>query len=529
MDYLLSIKNLDLKIKSGEAIIHPLKKISFTIKKDKVTALVGESGSGKSLTALSLLRLIPQKIITNLSGEIIYQKKNLLKVSEKTIRQIRTNDFSFIFQDPLSSLNPTHTIKKQIKEKITISQKSIPSNKIEEKIIDLLEKVNLTPGKRFLNLFPHELSGGQRQRVMIALALSNETQLLIADEPTTSLDVTIQKEILTLLLDLKKKYSLTILFITHDLNLVRYLADEIVVMKSGEIIEKGGSKQIYQSPKKPYTKLLFQTVLSPLKKRKLKKQNLLLVEDLKVYYPVKSALLKMVKSYVKAVDKVSFSLKAGATLGVIGESGSGKTSLLKAILHLTPFQGNVYFNQTPYHLLRKKKLTAFRKNIQVVFQDPFSSLSPRMSMEEIITEGIKLHYPHLKPKEIIFELQKTLEDVGLHYKDKDRYPHEFSGGQRQRIALARTLIMKPQLILLDEPTSSLDISFQVQIVKLLLTLQKKYQLTYLFISHDIKVVRALADFILVMKDGKVIEQGEANQVYNHPQNPYTKELISTYI
>ncbi len=526
MTPLISVKNLNLKINANNSIINPVKNISFSVKRNHITALVGESGSGKSLTALSLVNLIPANLIQEISGEIIYQKNNLLTLAGQEIRKIRNSDFSFIFQDPLSSLNPTHTIERQIKERKIINQSGgFSKEEIHEQVLELLEKVNLTPAKRFLKRFPHELSGGQRQRVMIAIALANENKLLIADEPTTSLDVTIQREILNLLIQLKNEFSLTIFFITHDLNLVKNLADEIIIMKQGEIVEAGKKSKILENPREEYTRLLFESIPQPLKKRPAGKKEFIEVKGLKVHYPIKSPFLKMVKSYVKAVEGIDFKVSEGRTLGIIGESGSGKTSLLKALLRLVPFEGEITIEATSYHLLKKKTLTKFRRKIQVVFQDPFSSLNPRMSMEEIVCEGLKFYQPKLTPEEIAGELKKVLSDVGLNYEDRNRYPHEFSGGQKQRIALARVIIMKPKLILLDEPTSSLDITFQIQIIELLLKLQAKYQLTYIFISHDIRVIRALADHVLVMKDGKMIEQNLTETIYKKPKENYTRELI----
>ncbi len=526
---LVEVKNLDLTLASGEKKTHVLKEVSFSIKKKSITALIGESGSGKSLTALSLVKLISPNIISKIKGEINFHGKNILDLSTRELERVRLSDIAFIFQDPLSSLNPTHRIGKQIQEKLHLAnqfKKALSKKEIEEKAFNLLERVKLTPASDFLSRFPHELSGGQRQRVMICIALANDSKLLVADEPTTSLDVTTQEEIINLLLQLKKERSLTILFITHDLSLVKHFADEVVVLEKGVVVEKASKKNIFQNPKNPYTKKLFNAIPQALKKRNIKSDNLLEVKQAKVFFPIKSKFLKLTQGYVKAVDDISFNVKRGSTLGIIGESGSGKTTLIKAILRLIPLtEGKILFEGNEFQGLRGKELAFYRSNIQVVFQDPFSSLSPRMSMQEIILEGLKLYRPDFSDEEFDSAFRQVLDDIGLDYSKRNSYPHEFSGGQRQRIALARVLIMKPKLILLDEPTSSLDITFQIQIIELLLHLQKKYNLTYLFISHDINVVRALADEIVVILKGKIVERGSNEMIIKNPQANYTKKLI----
>ncbi|PPR47638.1 MAG: Glutathione import ATP-binding protein GsiA [Alphaproteobacteria bacterium MarineAlpha5_Bin9] len=527
MENLIEIKDLSIGFNSQGVEKNVVNSISFNIPKGKTVALVGESGSGKTVTALSILKLLPYPSAFHKSGKISYQNKNLLDLDEKDIKLIRGNKITTIFQEPMSSLNPLHTIQKQINE-IILLHNSI--NKIDamKKTKHLLSLVGLNNLSDRLKSYPHELSGGQRQRVMIAMSIANNPDLLIADEPTTALDVTIQLQILKLLKELQNNLKMSILFISHDLAVVKKIADYICIMKNGTIVEQDFTNIIFKSPKHSYTKELIssQAKNKTLFDKNSYKKNILEVEKLKVWYPIKKGLFRRVVDYVKAVDNISFKLNEGETIGIVGESGSGKTSLIMALLKLINSQGEIIFRNKKIKNLNLSQIKELRKDMQVVFQDPFSSLSPRMTIKQIISEGLDVHFNNLNDREKNNKIKNVINEVGLEYKEVyNRYPHEFSGGQRQRISIARALILKPKLMILDEPTSALDVSIQNQILDLLNKLQLKYSLSYIFISHDIKVIQAVADTIIVIKNGKIVEKGVAKRILNHPKSNYTNELI----
>jgi microcin C transport system ATP-binding protein len=522
---LISIKNLKISFKQNQNVVN---NVNIEIPKGKTVAIVGESGSGKTLSALSILKLLPGNANIN-SGSIIFKEKDLLQLPLNEIEKIRGNKISTIFQEPMSSLNPLHTIDKQIKEMITTHNKK-NLEELNASVLNLLKEVNLEDLMNRPNIYSYELSGGQRQRVMIAMSIANNPDLLIADEPTTALDVTVQQQILSLLNKIQKKRKMSILFISHDLGVVNKIADYIYVMKDGEIIEHGDKLEIFNNPKNPYTKQLvgFQNKIRKFQENK--EIEILKIKDLKVWYPIKKGIFKKTVDYVKAIDSINFSLKKKETLGIVGESGSGKTSLVLAILKLISSSGTIEFNELNLNLLKKNKLKNIRKDIQIVFQDPFSSLSPRMNVQEILNEGIDVHFPQYSLEEKKQILKDILKETGMDYeRDHNKYPHEFSGGQRQRIAIARALILKPKILILDEPTSALDITIQNQILDLLYNLQEKYSLSYIFISHDMNVIRSVSDKILVLKTGKLIEYNYAEIVFNNPKDEYTKNLISSVV
>ncbi len=522
---LISIKNLTISFKQNQNVVN---KVNIDIPKGKTVAIVGESGSGKTLSALSILKLLPGNANIN-SGSIIFKEKDLLQLPLNEIEQIRGNKISTIFQEPMSSLNPLHTIDKQIKEMITTHNKK-HLRELNALVLNLLKEVNLENLMNRPNIYSYELSGGQRQRVMIAMSIANNPDLLIADEPTTALDVTVQQQILSLLNKIQKQRKMSILFISHDLGVVNKIADYIYVMKEGEIIEHGEKLKIFNNPKNPYTKQLvgFQNKIRKIQENE--EIEILKITDLKVWYPIKKGIFKKTVDYVKAIDAINFSLKKKETLGIVGESGSGKTSLVLAILKLISSSGTIEFDELNLNLLKKNKLKNIRKNIQIVFQDPFSSLSPRMNVQEILNEGIDVHFPEYSLEEKKRILKDILKETGMDYeRDHNKYPHEFSGGQRQRIAIARALILKPKILILDEPTSALDITIQNQILDLLQNLQEKYSLSYIFISHDMNVIRSVSDKILVLKKGKLIEYNNAEVVFNSPKDNYTKNLISSVV
>ncbi len=522
---LISIKNLKISFKQNQNVVN---NINIEIPKGKTVAIVGESGSGKTLSALSILKLLPGNA-NIISGKIIFNEKDLLNLPLNEIEKIRGNKISTIFQEPMSSLNPLHTIDKQIKEIITTHNKK---NLVElnASVLNLLKEVNLEDLMNRPNIYSYELSGGQRQRVMIAMSIANNPDLLIADEPTTALDVTVQQQILSLLNKIQKQRKMSILFISHDLGVVNKIADYIYVMKDGRIIEHGEKLEIFNNPKNPYTKQLvgFQNKIRKIKENK--EIEILNIKDLKVWYPIKKGIFKKTVDYIKAIDSINFSLKKKETLGIVGESGSGKTSLVLAILKLITSSGTIEFDKLDLNLLKKNKLKNIRKDIQIVFQDPFSSLSPRMNVQEILNEGIDVHFPEYSLVEKKQILKNILKETGMDYeRDHNKYPHEFSGGQRQRIAIARALILKPKILILDEPTSALDITIQNQILDLLQNLQEKYSLSFIFISHDMNVIRSVSDKILVLKTGKLIEYNDAEIVFNNPKDEYTKNLIGSVV
>ncbi len=524
VEQLLSIEDLSVEFISGENVQRAVNNISFSIHKGETLALVGESGSGKSVTAHSILRLLPYPLARHPSGKIIYQGKDLLAAAPEYLRKVRGNRIAMIFQEPMSSLNPLHTIEKQINE-ILILHKGMNAKQASVRTLELLTLVEIPNPAQRMNSYPHELSGGQRQRVMIAMALANEPELLIADEPTTALDVTVQQTILELLGDLQERLGMSILLISHDLNLVRRVAHRVCVMRNGEIVEQAACAEIFSNPQHPYTQELLGAEPSGTPVPHSPSETLLETRDLRVWFPIKKGIFQRTADYIKAVDGISFTLQRGQTLGVVGESGSGKSTLGLAILRLINSKGGIFYAGNAIDQLSQKEVRPLRRDIQVVFQDPFGSLSPRMSVSDIIGEGLHIHKMG-NAQEQEQAIIAALQEVGLDPDTRHRYPHEFSGGQRQRIAIARALVLKPKLIVLDEPTSALDRTVQRQVVELLRNLQLKYNLTYVFISHDLAVVKALSHHLLVMRQGQVIEQGAAASVFAAPQQTYTQQLLA---
>ena len=522
-DNLIEVRDLAVEFVVGERVQRVVEGVSFDIKRGETLALVGESGSGKSVTAHSILRLLPYPLARHPSGTIEYSGQDLLSLKEKTIRHIRGNRIAMIFQEPMTSLNPLHTVQKQISE-ILITHKGLKTRAARQRTLELLELVGIREPAKRLNAYPHQLSGGQRQRVMIAMALANEPELLIADEPTTALDVTVQQKILELLIDLQQRLGMSLLLISHDLNLVRKIAQRVCVMRGGEIVEQASCEALFNEPKHPYSRMLIEAEPSGRPVPGEHRHNLLQVDNLKVWFPLPKPLFSRERHFIKAVDGVSFELKKGRTLGIVGESGSGKSTLGQAILRLVDSEGEIRFGNKQLNILSQNLLRPLRRQMQVVFQDPFGSLSPRMSVQQIISEGLLAHDIGTE-QEREAAVIRVLQEVGLDPQSRHRYPHEFSGGQRQRISIARALVMEPELILLDEPTSALDRTVQKQVVDLLRDLQARHGLTYLFISHDLAVVHALAHDMIVIKDGKVVEQGDAQSIFDNPQHPYTRELL----
>ena len=542
---LLTVQNLAVSFGHGERAVAAVRDVSFTIERGETVALVGESGSGKSVTALSILQLLPTPQARQSGGNITFyesQKKNngipacagmtgeraitIWPRGDVKLETIRGNRIAMVFQEPMTSLNPLHTIEKQISE-VLFLHKKMNADAARTRTLELLRLVALPKAEDRLTAYPHELSGGQRQRVMIAMALANNPDLLIADEPTTALDVTIQAQILALLKDIQKKLGMALLLITHDLGIVRKMADKVCVMKEGEIVEHAPAAQLFAHPHHPYTQMLLaaepkgQALPLP-----ANAPEIFRAENVKVHFPIKKGLLRRTVDFIRAVDGVSLSVRAGETVGVVGESGSGKTTLGLALLRLTPAVGQVAFVGQDLMPLTRNQLRPLRKSMQIVFQDPYGSLSPRMTIGDIVAEGLDIHRLAPSPAAREQRVVEILQEVGLDPSMRERYPHEFSGGQRQRIAIARAIILKPKFVVLDEPTSALDMSVQAQIVELLRNLQRRYGLAYLFISHDLRVVKALANHVLVMKDGKVIEQGPATQIFAAPQETYTQTLLA---
>ena len=517
---ILSVEDLTVRFGDDAPAVN---NVSFDIKAGETVALVGESGSGKSVTALSTVGLLPDSAVV--TGSATYQGTQMIGADEKTLRRVRGNDISFIFQEPMTSLNPLHVIEKQIGESLLIHQ-GLAGAAARTRIIDLLDKVGIRDPESRLSDYPHLLSGGQRQRVMIAMALANNPDLLIADEPTTALDVTIQAQILDLLAEIQKSAGMGLLFITHDLGIVRKISDRVNVMQGGHIVEAGPTEKIFAAPKHAYTKKLLAAEPSgqpqPVKKGAA---EVVRTTDLRIWFPVRRGVMRKTVGHIKAVNAASLSIRAGETIGIVGESGSGKTTLALAIMRLISSEGPISFVGRDVQGLRNKALQPLRRDMQMVFQDPYGSLSPRMTVEQIVAEGIGVHglEPGQDRQQLVSDM---LVEVGLDPDTMDRYPHEFSGGQRQRIAIARAMILKPKLIVLDEPTSALDMTVQVQIVDLLRDLQAKNNLAYLFISHDLRVVRALAHTVLVMKQGDIVEQGDGEQIFRDPKHAYTQELLA---
>ena len=527
---LLSIRELDVAFGiPPQELTTVVKNVSFDIHKGEKLALVGESGSGKSVTALSILQLHDKRQTHYLNGEIYFNQDNLLNHSEDMMRQIRGQDIAMIFQEPMTALNPVYRIGEQLTETIII-HKGFSRKKAKDHMIDLLDRTGIVePHKRF-DAFPHMLSGGQRQRVMIAMALACQPQLLIADEPTTALDVTIQAQILELLEDLQKEFGMAVLMITHDLNMVRRFADRVCVMQNGTIVEQKSVGDLFANAEHDYTHLLLnsqpETLVKVSDKAIIEKQsNLLEAKNIRCYFPIKEGFFNKKIGDVKAVDDVSLVLKQKETMGIVGESGSGKTTLGMCLLRLQDSQGKILLEDNDITSLSGRELRPLRRDIQVVFQDPFSSLSPRMTIKQIIEEGLKIHFPNLSEDQRYLRIIKVLHEVGLEESMLTRYPHEFSGGQRQRIAIARVVVLEPKLILLDEPTSALDVSVQKQVLTLLRELQEKHNISYLFITHDLRVIRAMAHKVIVMQHGKVVEAGDTEELFNKPQNEYTRTLL----
>ena len=523
---LLSVRDLSVAFGQGERQVLAVDRVSFDIAKGETVALVGESGSGKSVTALSVMKLLPYPPAHHPSGSILFKGQELLTMPERAIRRVRGNDITIIFQEPTTSLNPLHTIEKQIGEILLLHQ-ALTGDAARARIVSLLDQVGIPDPASRLGSYPHQLSGGQRQRVMIAMALANEPDLLIADEPTTALDVTVQAQVLKLLKESQTRLGMSMLFITHDLGIVRKLADRVCVMQRGEIVEQGPVEEVFTKPQHPYTQALLAAEPKPdPAPPKPDAPIMVKTDDLKVWFPIKRGVLRKVVGHIKAVDGISMELRKGETLGVVGESGSGKTTLGLAILRLISSNGPIVFMGHTIQGLRFKEMRPYRRDMQIVFQDPYGSLSPRMSVADIVDEGLRVHHPRLSVEEREQHVVAALTDVGLDAETRHRYPHEFSGGQRQRIALARALVLEPTFIVLDEPTSALDMLIQAQMVDLLRDLQKKRDLTYMFISHDLRVVAALASRLLVLRDGKMVEEGAAAELFKNPKSDYTRALFA---
>jgi microcin C transport system ATP-binding protein len=522
----LSVRDLSIAFRSGGRETLAVDRVSFDIVKGQCMALVGESGSGKSVTALSILRLLPYPAAHHPSGSIKFAGKDLLQLNERQMRAVRGDDISIVFQEPMTSLNPLHTIEKQIGE-ILLLHRGLTGAAARERTLEVLTQVGIPDPQTRLKSYPHQLSGGQRQRVMIAMALANEPDLLIADEPTTALDVTVQAQIIALLKDLQARLNMSLLFITHDLGIVRKIAQRVSVMKDGKIVEQGAVEKVFNAPQHPYTRALLAAEPRPDPAPPQPNAPMMLeTTDLKVWFPITRGLMRKVVGHVKACDGLTITLRKGETLGVVGESGSGKSTLGRAILRLISSEGPIAFMGHELQGLKFKEMRPYRRNMQIVFQDPYGSLSPRMSVADIIKEGLKVHFPDVPDRERDERVIQALTDVGLDPATRFRFPHEFSGGQRQRVAVARALVLEPSFIVLDEPTSALDMLIQAQMVDLLRDLQKRHNLTYLFISHDLRVVAALASRLVVMRHGQVVESGDAAELFRNPKTDYTRALLA---
>jgi microcin C transport system ATP-binding protein len=523
---LLDVHDLSVAFRQGERDSIAVDRISFKIDKGQCVALVGESGSGKSVSALSVLKLLPYPTAHHPTGQIRFKGREILQLDERALRGLRGNDISIIFQEPMTSLNPLHTIEQQIGEILQLHG-GVRGQAAKDRILELLTQVGIRDPEQRLGSYPHQLSGGQRQRVMIAMALANQPDLLIADEPTTALDVTVQAQILALLGDIRKRLGMSLLFITHDLGIVRRIADVVCVMNKGKIVEQGPVEQVFTAPQHPYTRALLAAEPKPdPAPPRPDEQVVMSADDLKVWFPIKRGFFRRTVGQIKAVDGVSIAVRKGETLGVVGESGSGKTTLGLALLRLISSNGPIVFLGRDIQGLRFKEMLPIRRDMQIVFQDPFGSLSPRMSVGDIIAEGLSVHQPKLSSEEREQRVIKALDSVGLDPATRFRYPHEFSGGQRQRISIARAVVLEPNFIVLDEPTSALDMLFQAQMVDLLRDLQRKNDLTYVFISHDLRVVASLASHLIVMRHGKVVEEGPAADIFSNPKDDYTRALFA---
>ena len=523
---LISVEDLSVGFRQGGRDMRAVDRISFDIMPGETVALVGESGSGKSVSALSILKLLPYPAAYHPSGRILFKGRDLIAASEDEMRRVRGDDITMVFQEPMTSLNPLHAIDRQIGEMLKLHRR-MSDRDVRTRTLELLALVGIRDAESRLSAYPHQLSGGQRQRVMIAMALANEPDLFIADEPTTALDVTVQAQILSLLADLKRRLNMSMLFITHDLGIVRKIADRVCVMLQGEIVEKGEVAEVFENPRHAYTQRLL--AAEPKGRANPVQPDAPVVVEagpIKVWFPIKRGFLQRTVSHVKAVDGVSLRVRAGETIGVVGESGSGKTTLGLAILRLISSEGPVVFLGRRIDGLRSRQIRPMRKNLQVVFQDPYGSLSPRLSVAEIVEEGLLVQERGLSLSERREVVARAMSDVGLDPATMDRYPHEFSGGQRQRVAIARAMALEPQFVVLDEPTSALDMSVQAQIVELLRDLQKRRNLAYMFISHDLKVVRALANHVIVMQNGQVVEEGSAEAIFAEPKTDYTRALFA---
>ncbi len=523
--HLLTVDGLAVDFVQGGKVTHAVKGVSFHIDRGETLALVGESGSGKSVSALSILRLLPVPPAEYVSGEIRFRGEELLHAPERKLREVRGDRIAMIFQEPMTSLNPLHTVEKQIGEILEV-HRGITGEKARARIIELLDRVGIHEPEKRLNSYPHQLSGGQRQRVMIAMALANEPDLLIADEPTTALDVTVQAQILQLLKRLQREQGMAMLLITHDLTIVRRIADRVAVMKDGELVEQKPTEELFARPEHPYTRMLLASEPKgdppPLDESA---PVVMEAENLKVWFPIKRGFLRRTVGHVKAVNGVSVRIRQGQTLGVVGESGSGKTTLGLALLRLIQSEGPIVFMGRHIENFDAKAMRPLRRHMQIVFQDPYGSLSPRMSIRQIVEEGLLIQAPDLTWDERVALVARALDEVGIDPAAMERYPHEFSGGQRQRIAIARAMVLQPRFVVLDEPTSALDLSVQAQIVDLLRDLQKRHDLAYMFISHDLRVVKALASELIVMRLGEVVEQGPAAEIFANPRQPYTRALL----
>lgn len=524
---LLDVNNLNVYLKTDEQIVHAVQNLSFSIEKGQTLAIVGESGSGKSVTSMAIMQLLPNNITTyGENSSILFEDQEILSLNETQLRALRGDRIAMIFQEPMTSLNPFMPIGEQVAEAVSTHNPQISQSELEKLALDMLKKVKVPDAEKKMKCYPHEFSGGQLQRIMIAMAIINKPDLLIADEPTTALDVTTQAEILDLMLELQKEMGMAIILISHDLRLVHKYSDYVCVMQYGKIIERGNTDIVFNSPQHPYTIELLTPVPTNSKTAPTDEvENIIDADKICVDYILKRNLFGKPKKVFNAVKEISLHLKVGETLGIVGESGSGKSTLGRAIMQILSYRGNLQFHQKEINKLNKTEKQKLKKDMQMVFQDPFNSLSPRLTVGEIIGEGLTVHYPQMSKQERRQKVMKMLEEVNLSPTMINRYPHEFSGGQRQRIAIARAIILEPKFVLLDEPTSALDRSTQITVIELLNNLQKKYGLSYIFISHDLAVVRALSDRVMVMNKGCVVESGSVNQIFDNPQDAYTKRLI----